>query len=98
MHACLKIRTTWYHLCHRLHDPADFELQRRYLLTELKAGQDPHRPWDTHQYANYPSSKAMKYDVCCGMSAVGIDAVGLAVGYVNATRAQKREIYDKHRY
>ena len=77
------------------YDPADFELQRRYLLSE---GTSPHHPWGNLQYHSYPSSKAMKYDACCGMSAVGIDAVGLAVGYVNATRAQRKEIYDKHRY
>lgn len=80
------------------YDPADFELQRRYLLAELKAGKDPHRPWGNLQYNSYPSSKAMKYDACCGMSAVGIDAAGLAVGYANSTRAQRKEIYDKHRY
>ena len=73
----------------------DFELQRRYLLSE---GTSPHHPWGNLQYHSYPSSKAMKYDACCGMSAVGIDAVGLAMGYVNATRAQRKEIYDKHRY
>ena len=80
------------------YDPADFELQRRYLLSELKAGKDPRHPWGNLPYHGYPSSKAMKFDACCGMSAVGIDAAGLAVGYANATRAQKKEIYDKHRY
>ena len=80
------------------YDPADFELQRRYLQTELKGGHDPHRPWGNLGYHSYPSSKAMKYDACCGMSAVGIDAAGLAVGYANASRAQRKEIYDKHRY
>ena len=80
------------------YDPADFELQRRYLLAELAAGKTPHRPWGNLAYHGYPSSKDMKFDACCGMSAVGIDAVGLAVGYANTTRAQRKEIYDKHRY
>ena len=80
------------------YDPADFELQRRYLLSELKAGKDPQRPWHNFPYSGYPSSKAMKFDACCGQSPVGIDAVGLAVGYANGTRAQRKEIIDKHHY
>ena len=81
------------------YNPDDFELQRRYLQAEVKAGKDPHKPWGYLVYKAYPSSKKdMKYDACCGMSPVGIDAVGLAVGYSNGTRAQRKEIYDKHRY
>ena len=80
------------------YNPADFELQRRYLLSELKAGKDPQRPWHNFPYSSYPSSKAMKFDACCGQSPVGIDAVGLAVGYANGTRAQRKEIIDKHHY
>ena len=45
------------------YDPADFELQRRYLVAELAAGKDPTRPWSNVSYdASYPSSKARKYN------------------------------------
>ena len=77
------------------YDPADFELQRCYLLSELAAGKTPHSPWGILPYHGYPSSKSMKLDACYGMSAVGIDAVGIAVGYANAPQAQRKEIYDK---
>ena len=83
------------------YDPADFELQRRYLLAELAAGKDPTRPWNNFTYdTSYPSSKSVKYDAWNGIAPVGIDAVGLAgsMGYVNATRAQRKAIYDTHRY
>ena len=80
------------------YDLADFELPRRYLLSELAAGEDPHLPWGSLGYYSYPSSKAKKFDACCGKSSVGIDATGLAVGYANATPAQRKEIYNKHRY
>ena len=80
------------------YDPIDFELQRRLLQTEIAHGKTPSLPWGNLNYHGYPSSKDMKYDACCGKSPVGIDAVGLAVGYANATRAQRKVIYDKHRY
>ena len=80
------------------YNPDDFELQRRYLLAEVKAGKNPHKPWGNLNYKSYPSSKDMKYDACCGLSPIGIDAVGLAVGYSNGTRAKRKEIYDKHHY
>ena len=80
------------------YDPKDFELQRRYLLAEIAANDSISMPWSYLEYHGYPSSKPMKYDACCGMGSVGIDAAGLAVGYASATRAQRKEIYDKHRY
>ena len=81
------------------YNPDDFELQRRYIQAEVKAGKSPHRPWGYLGYSAYPTHiKDRKYDACCGSSPVGIDAVGLAVGYSNGTRAQRKEIYDKHHY
>lgn len=80
------------------YDPADFELPRRYLLAEIAANHTISIPWGNLVYNGYPSTKPMKYDACCGMSSVGIDAAGLAVGYASGTRAERKEIYDKHRY
>jgi hypothetical protein len=36
--------------------------------------------------------KDMKYDVCCGGAPVGIEAVGLEVGYATANRTRRAEI------
>ena len=80
------------------YDPKDFELQRRYLLAQIAANDSISMPWGYSAFKAYPSSKPMKYDACCGSSSVGIDAAGLAVGYASATRAQRKEIYDEHRY
>jgi len=75
------------------YNPADFELVRRALRTEQYA----HRPpWGNLIYRNYPPHD--KYDVCCGDGPVGIEAVGLALGYPNATRKQRVEFVKKHIY
>ncbi len=42
--------------------------------------------------------RALKFDACCGASSVSIDAVGLAVGYATATRTQRKQYYDAHKY
>lgn len=80
------------------YDPEDFELPRRYLMSQLENGKNPTLPWSNLGYHSYPRKKSGKYDACCGYSSVGIDAVGLAVGYANANRAERKVIYDKHRY
>jgi hypothetical protein len=59
------------------YDPKDFELARRYLLAEIAAGKTPSTPWGDLTYHGYEQlSKPMKFDACCGDSAVGIDAPG----------------------
>ena len=59
------------------YDPKDFELARRYLLAEIAAGKTPSTPWGDLTYHGYEKlSKPMKFDACCGDSAVGIDAPG----------------------
>ena len=80
------------------YDPQDFEIARRFVLAELAAGGHVGSPWGNMAYRAYPSSKPMKHDACCGNGAVGIDAAGLAVGYANATRAQRKEIAEAHEY
>lgn len=80
------------------YDPADFELSRRYLNAELSMGKTPRLPWGDLMYHGYPGNESMKYDACCGIASVGIDAAGLAVGYADATRQERKEIYDMHRY
>ena len=82
------------------YNPQDFELSQRLLLNVIAANGKLQLPWNNLQYMQYPSSvvKADKFDACCGMAPVGIDAVGLAVKYPNASRAQRKEIYDAHKY
>ena len=80
------------------YNPHDFELHRRYIKHELNEGHDPVLPYSHLGYHGYPEYKASKFDACCGNSPVGIDAVGLAVGYAEASRAKRKEIYDLHKY
>ena len=80
------------------YEPMDFELPRRYVIEEIAAGMELIRPWDNLEYHGYPPNKTMKYDACCGYAPVGIDAVGLAVDYPVANRAQQKVIYDEHKY
>ena len=76
----------------------DFELPRRYVENELAMGRNLTLPWNNLPYHGYPEFKATKLDACCGPSPVGIDAVGLAVGYADGTRAKRKELYDLHKY
>ena len=80
------------------YDPMDFELSRRSLRKELNLTLAPSMPWSNLVYHGYPSTKAMKYDACCGYGPVGIDAVGLADDYPVASRARRKEIYNQHKY
>ena len=80
------------------YDPMDFELSRRSLQKELNLTLAPSMPWGNLVYHGYPSTKAMKYDACCGYGPVGIDAVGLADDYPVASRARRKEIYNQHKY
>lgn len=82
------------------YNPLDFELARRLLLDDLEADITPDFPWNNLGYMSYPSHivNASKYDACCGFASVGIDAAGLAVGYATASRAERRRIYNEHKY
>ena len=82
------------------YDPQDFELPRRLLQDDTAARKKPHTPWGNLKYSKYPNSvvKAEKYDACCGSAPVGIDAVGLAVGYSVANRTERQKIYNAHKY
>ena len=82
------------------YDPMDFELSRRLLINDLAAGKHPTAPWGNLGYNSYPTKvlNASKYDACCGDASVGIDAVGLAVGYATANRTERQNIYNAHKY
>ena len=81
------------------YNPDDFELSRMYLYEEASEQQGPKSIHGAIlSISGYPENKAMKYDACCGKASIGIDAVGLAVGYPNTTRAKRKEIYDNHKY
>lgn len=83
------------------YDPADFELARRLVQTEVSENMEVSAPWmylDYMEYNRIPNTKRVKFDACCGTSPFGIDNPGLAVGYANATRAEKQIIAAEHRY
>jgi hypothetical protein len=82
------------------YDPADFELARRLVQTEVRDNIEVSAPWlylDYMEYSRIPNATHIKFDACCGMSPFGIDNPGLAVGYANATRAEKEIIAAEHR-
>ncbi len=82
------------------YDPRDFELSRRLNLADLYFRTSTQKPWSNLGYNGYPVEqvRAYKYDACCGNSPVGIDAVGLAVGYPTANRRQRKQYYNDHKY
>ncbi len=82
------------------YNPEDFELSRRLNLDDIANNRTIRLPWIPYDYSNYPSDivKAQKYDACCGSAPIGIDAVGLAVGYATANRTQRKQYYDDHKY
>lgn len=82
------------------YNPEDFELARRLVLVEQAIGRNLSQPWSTLNYSGYERIPGafMKYDGCCGMSPVGIDAVGLARGYATASRSERIQIAAQHRY
>ncbi len=82
------------------YDPRDFELSRRLNLADMVYSHTQHGPWQNLLYKGYPSglTNTFKFDACCGNSPVGIDAVGLAVGYPTANRTQRKQYYNDHKY
>ena len=87
------------------YDPIDFELARRLVQAELNANRTLSSPWGNLVFRGYNqirlpggNPKAMKYDACCGGSAVGIDAPGLGIDYPTATRQERVKIAADHRY
>jgi hypothetical protein len=79
---------------------ADFEVVRRLVVAERRLNISLSEPWLYLDYMGYSRipERIMKYDGCCGVGPVGIDAVGLAVGYANASRALRAKIAADHRY
>lgn len=87
------------------YDPLDFELARRLVQAELDANRTLSSPWGNLVFRGYNqirlpggNPKAMKYDACCGGSAVGIDAPGLGLAYPTASRQERTNIAADHRY
>jgi hypothetical protein len=79
---------------------ADFEIARRLVVAERRLNISLSEPWLYLDYMGYSRipNKMMKYDGCCGVGPVGIDVVGLAVGYANASRTLRTKIAADHRY
>jgi hypothetical protein len=79
---------------------ADFEIARRLVVAERRLNISLSEPWLYLDYMGYGRipDRMMKYDGCCGVGPVGIDVVGLAVGYANASRALRAKIAADHRY
>ncbi|GKY95907.1 hypothetical protein MPSEU_000551300 [Mayamaea pseudoterrestris] len=82
------------------YNPDDFELARRLIRLELSLNRTLSQPWLYMDYTGYDARNQtfVKYDACCGQGAFGIDAVGLAKGYVNATRAARATMAHQHLY
>ena len=82
------------------YDPRDFELSRRLNLQDIRFQDTIERPWQNLEYKGYPGEilRSYKFDACCGSASVGIDAVGLAVGYATANRTQRKQFYNAHKY
>lgn len=73
-----------------------FELSRRLIAGEVAAKKSIRLPWGNLAYSSYPP--ANKLDACCGSGPVGIDAVGLEMGYINGSRAERQAIYNYIRF
>jgi hypothetical protein len=82
------------------YDPNDFELARRLIQAQVVRNLTISEPWCYLEYNGYKqiTKSNMKYDACCGFSPFGIDNPGLAVGYANASRAERARIADNIRY
>jgi hypothetical protein len=79
---------------------ADFEVARRLVAAEQRLNISLSEPWLYLDYMGYSRipDRMMKYDGCCGVGPVGIDVVGLAGGYANASRTLRAKIAADHRY
>jgi hypothetical protein len=82
------------------YNPQDFELARRLIRRENAMNRSLSEPWLYMEYSGYrhDNNSFVKYDACCGGSPIGIDAIGLSVGYATATRSERIKIADMHRY
>ena len=91
------------------YNPRDFELARRLIRANRKRNQTLRAPYLHLEYVGYDklanatfphetNQSFMKYDACCGISPVGVDAVGLAEGYATANRQKRQRIAKAHRY
>lgn len=86
------------------YNPFDFELARRLVQSELLNEVSLSEPWLHLDYMGFPREltsdghDTMKYDACCGWSPMGIDAVGLSLGYANASRQERLAMEARHRY
>ena len=78
------------------YDPDDFELARRYIQELKRSGDQVYTPWRPDAYPSYPPRN--KYDAWDGATPLGIDTVGLAVGYSNGTYAEREAIKARHHY
>jgi hypothetical protein len=82
------------------YNSTDFEVARRLVVAERRLNISLSEPWLYLDYIGYSRipDRMMKYDGCCGVGPVGIDVVGLAVGYANASRTLRVKIAADHRY